>query len=79
MRCSTRRKCLARRRKRLRTKTSKGLLCKLSRKGRRLYDKAIMEVRRRQAAMILQLDPHEREVTYIALKKLYSACMNANG
>ena len=57
----------------------KGLLCKLSRKGRRLYDKAITEVRRRQAAMILELDPHEREVTYIALKKLYSACMNANG
>jgi DNA-binding MarR family transcriptional regulator len=54
----------------------KGLLCKLSRKGRRLYDKAITEVRRRQAAMILELDPHEREVTYIALKKLYSACSN---
>jgi len=57
----------------------KGLLCKLSRKGRRLYDKAITEVRRRQAAMILELDPHEREVTYIALKKLYSACSNTKG
>jgi len=54
----------------------KGLLCKLSRKGRLLYDKAINEVRRKQAAMILELDPLEREVTYIALKKLYLACSN---
>ena len=50
----------------------KGLLCMLSSKGRALYEKAIPEVRRQQAAMILKMSPEERDVTYHALKKLYA-------
>jgi len=52
----------------------KGLQCMLSAKGRTLYEKAIPEVRRQQAAMILQMSPKERDVTYHALKKLYALC-----
>ncbi len=52
----------------------KGLQCMLSNKGRSLYEEAIPEVRRQQAAMILQMTPEEREITYHALKKLYDLC-----
>lgn len=52
----------------------KGLLCMLSAKGRTLYEKAIPEVRRQQAAMILKMSAQERDVTYHALKKLYALC-----
>ena len=52
----------------------KGLQCMLSTKGRTLYEKAIPEVRRQQAAMILKMSPEERDVTYHALKKLYALC-----
>lgn len=52
----------------------KGLQCMLSSKGRTLYEKAIPEVRRQQAAMILKMSPEERDVTYHALKKLYALC-----
>jgi DNA-binding MarR family transcriptional regulator len=52
----------------------KGLQCMLSNKGRTLYEKAIPEVRRQQAAMILKMSPEERDVTYHALKKLYALC-----
>jgi DNA-binding MarR family transcriptional regulator len=50
----------------------KGLRCKLSSKGRTLYEKAIPEVRRQQAAMILKMSTEERDVTFHALKKLYA-------
>jgi DNA-binding MarR family transcriptional regulator len=50
------------------------LQCMLSNKGRTLYEKAIPEVRRQQAAMILKMSPEERDVTYHALKKLYALC-----
>jgi DNA-binding MarR family transcriptional regulator len=52
----------------------KGLQCMLSGKGRTLYEKAIPEVRRQQAAMILKMSPEERDVTYRVLKKLYALC-----
>lgn len=52
----------------------KGLQCMLSAKGRALYAKAIPEVRRQQAAMIMHMTQHERDVTYHALKKLYALC-----
>jgi DNA-binding MarR family transcriptional regulator len=52
----------------------KGLQCMLSSKGRTLYEKAIPEVRRQQAAMILKMSPQERDITYRALKKLYALC-----
>jgi DNA-binding MarR family transcriptional regulator len=52
----------------------KGLQCMLSPLGRTLYEKAIPEVRRQQANMILKMSPQEREVTYRALKKLYALC-----
>ena len=53
----------------------KGLQCMLSSKGRTLYEKAIPEVRKQQASMILKLSPEERDVTYHALQKLYALCM----
>jgi len=52
----------------------KGLQCMLSSKGRTLYEKAIPEVRRQQAAMILKMSPEERDITYRALNKLYALC-----
>ena len=52
----------------------KGLQCMLSSKGRTLYEKAIPEVRRQQAALILKMSPEERDVTYHVLKKLYALC-----
>lgn len=52
----------------------KGLACKLSPKGLRLYQQTIATARQTQAEMLMRLTAHEREVMYRAIGKLSAAC-----
>lgn len=52
----------------------KGLQCRLSPSGRKLYGKAVAHARQAQADMILALTPEERRMAYDVLRKLYRLC-----
>jgi DNA-binding MarR family transcriptional regulator len=56
----------------------KGLACKLSAKGHRLYERTIVLARQAQTDMLRQLTPTEREVTYRAIMKLGALCESSD-
>ena len=57
----------------------KGLRCKLSAKGTRLYAKTIGLARRIQAEMLLRLSESERSVAYRVITKLTDHCRSDPG
>ncbi len=57
----------------------KKLQCRISRKGKALYETVMQVARASQARMILQLDPEERRALYHTLKKLMRLCGEQGG